>query len=332
MATAEAKTRRDFREIKIMINLSSTSGDENLKFSSDEFSVTALIIKRWRLIVATTLFFAVIGCVYARLAPHVYVAEAVIVENPRAEISNSSNASRAASIFSIDTKITDFDIFKYHTSSYIVASELFNNQDIVKNIYPHDRDDKNNGLHESSLNKGIFSFLIDWILDRSAPQKPSAETMQRYLESTILIKETKSPALTTITYRNKDPKFAEQFLALVLELAHQNTIKLAQTDIKNQVDNLSRKLDSEPRLAIRDSLNSILLDKMRFLSLIEGSVSYPILYIQSVRASSQPIGSRALNNSIIFGFLGLSLSLSYIVGKYLLQAARSTSFRSMAND
>jgi LPS O-antigen subunit length determinant protein (WzzB/FepE family) len=286
-------------------------------------SMIGLILCRWRFISIFTALSLCLGLFYVRSSASSYEAQVIMVDNPRAEITSSSSSIRPLSLLGGEAKITDFDIFKYYLTSSVVANDLLNRNDISTLIFSNEWDEKAKNWHAPNTFTQNIKRIIYSALKRPEYYKPDVGRVQKYLIQNVEIRETKAPAMTIVSYLSPDPDFAKRFLSTVIDSARQHTIEVVRSDLQSQINTITRKLDTEQSLSIRESLETVLVEKIRTIALIDGSSSYPLLLIQDSRVSSEPVSPKPFLIIALSGFIGLTLSSFLIVGAHLMRMTRA---------
>ncbi len=203
-----------------------------------------------------------------------------------------------------------FDQYRYLLRSRAVANRLFQDQQLIRNIFPDEWDQE---TRQWRMPTGVLSrvkSLVRRMFGRPAYLPPSPERLEEYLKARVTVLQA-DPPFTVVSYRNRDPRVAGN---LVDGLIRDTTAEYRQTVIEDSQAKIAHILERLPTVKVAEQRNALatLLSNEEFnLMLVDSKVPIAAEMIDPVAVSDGPVSPR------IPLTLGLAALLGAVVGMAL---------------
>ncbi len=215
-------------------------------------------------------------------------------------------------------QVPKFIQFLYAMNSVEVAQSLDQRYDLLCRVYHGDCDA---ATHHWKARSGIREWITSETSRLGGFPDPNVgprriEDLAQYIESQVLaVQLKKADSVYAITYKNRNPQFAAQFLAQVVK-ATNDYIRAQNRDTqKRYVDYLSASSARTTNVEQRQAIDSLLLQEERQLMLTEVDNPYAARILDGPNVA--PV-NRALKIIAICTILGLLLGIVTAISRDVL--------------
>jgi hypothetical protein len=211
-------------------------------------------------------------------------------------------------------QVPKFIQFLYAMDSLEVARTLDQKYDLLCRVYHGDCDPV---THQWKARDGIREWITSVTFRLSGLPDPnvgprSVTDLAQYIEGQVIAaKLKKTDSVNTLTYVNRNPQFAAQFLALVVKTTN-DYIRAQNREIqKRYVDYLSASAAKTTNVEQRQAIDTLLLQEERQLMMTEVDIPYAAQILDGPTVTPVNRALKIIAVYTAFGFiLGIVISIS----------------------
>jgi uncharacterized protein involved in exopolysaccharide biosynthesis len=273
-------------------------------------SISELIDRIWSgrlIIVLATVAFVAFGAWYVYdLGPR-YTA--TIWVTPAESDTSNGGASGLLAQFSDSgmTAVPKFTQFVSAIPSRGVAKLLDQKYGMVCQLYHGSCDPV---THRWTEQTGIRAFFLGLLADIGRLPDPngarSINDLADYIQGSVVIDQNKKNAIVVLSYSDRKPEFAAQFLLAVVSTTNDYIKALNRENERRYVAYLANNVSKTTNIDQRQTLNALLLQHERQLMMTEVDVPYAATVLEG--PSVTPV-NKVLKYLVAFGMLGFALGV-----------------------
>lgn len=216
------------------------------------------------------------------------------------------------------TQVPKFIQFLYAMDSVEVARTLDQKYDLLCRVYHGDCDPV---THQWKARNGIREWITSVTSRLSGLPDPnvgprSVTDLAQYIESQVVATQLKkTDSVNALTFVNRNPQFAAQFLAQVVKTTNDYIRAQNRETQKRYVDYLSASAAKTTNVEQRQAIDTLLLQEERQLMMTEVDIPYAAQILDGPTVT--PV-NRALKIIAIYTALGLILGMVIAVSRDVL--------------
>ncbi len=288
------------------------------EFLRNSISISDVMQQVWsgRLIVVAALIFGLFCGIYgAHRAGPLYLAS---VEVLPAEGDGGGSGGGGGAIGMLASlagggggSVPKFTQFQIAIGSVGVAQMLDDKYDMVCVMYRGRCDRKTHTWRpRTGFDAAVAAFLarVAGLPDPNGPN--TVVDLAQYNFSGIAITKDKTSGLVTLSYYNRDPKFASDYLLKVLDTTNNYVREQDRATARNMVDYVAHRVATNTNVEQRTALDSLLLQQERRLMMTEVSAPYAAIILDGPTVTPvNTVLQTILLNGILFMALGMVITV-----------------------
>ena len=299
----------------------------------DEIDISGMIITIWKnkiTLLYSTICFLIIAITYLHLATYSYTAEIKIFPAQGSGGGGGSQLSGLASLAGIslpdNKQAAPFELYNEEIYSREVADALSLQMDLMKTIYKGEWDAKNARWRKPV---GFLTPVIGAVkavigIPVIAWQAPNGRRLQDYIKDKIVYEKRQEKPTATMSFSNKDPVFAVQFLNALYKAADDKLRQKALERSTKYIGYLSEKLKTTSVTDYRSALVSILSDQEKLSMIASSDLPYAAESLGGAMVSLKPTKPNPRGILMLAILAGLVAgSLLILVRHYVMGASSS---------
>jgi uncharacterized protein involved in exopolysaccharide biosynthesis len=273
----------------------------------------ALVIRRWRLVLAVELISIGLAVLFLHLVTYKYTITMQVspVDSGSAEQKSGLGGAFAALTGSLTPDVNRIELYMAALTSIKVAKAIADKPDIMHGLFYKEWDSTTQSWHPP---RGPLPALISGLenllgFPPKAWAPPDAKSVLELLTKQIIIEYQPNRPLVTITYRDKDPRFGVALVEAIHEAADGQLRKAVLFRTTAYIDYLLKELQSIDVVPYRNALAQVLAQQelQRIQTLAD--VPYAIEIFSPPTASPMPTTPLAPVVLVATALAGLMLSV-----------------------
>ena len=168
-----------------------------------------------------------------------------------------------------------FTQFQFSLGSVGVATALDKKYDMVCTIYRGLCDPKTHAWKERTGMQASFNAFLARVAGLPDPNGPlTVMDLAGFNAGAVVLTKDKLSGVVAMTFYNRDPKFAADYLLKLLETTNDFVRKQDHTTARNMVDYVAHRIATNTNIEQRSALDQLLLQQERRLMMTEVSAPY----------------------------------------------------------
>ncbi len=299
---------------------------------TDLVLVTQLLWLQRRLIAAIAGFCVLLMIAYLHIADFKYTASLTVLPPQSMGETSSSKLSRLGGLASLagvrlpqDSSSLQFLKYVETLHSYETAQTLLTQPDITKRIFEQDWDQPTKSWKEpQNMGRPVINLVKRLIgVPVFAWRAPNAAGLQEFLSRHVVIYEDPKKPIVTVSFENRDPAFAVEFLTTLHQAVETRLRTSSQARTKANISYLAAKLKTVVVTEHRTALSEALGEQERALMLAESNAPFAAEPIGGVNISDRPTSPRPLLFLIGSCIVGLMFGALFVLVRAYAQSQKS---------
>jgi len=234
------------------------------------------------------------------------------------DVANTSSLLAGLAGGSGANQVPKFIQFTYALNSIEVARILDQKYDLLCRVYRSDCDPV---THQWKARTGIREFVTSITARLSGLPDPNigprgAEDLAKYIEGQIVVAQLKkTDSVYSLSYANRNPQFASQFVSLVVKTANDYVRAQSRATQERYVDYLTASAAKATNVEQRQAIDALLLQEERQLMMTEVDVPYAAKILDGPTIT--PV-NQALKTIAKWTALGLLLGIALAMSRDLV--------------
>jgi uncharacterized protein involved in exopolysaccharide biosynthesis len=308
-------------------NLTSSEPDET-DSAQDATINLARYVETIRIHIRKILVFAtaavLLGVGYLHVATYLYTATLQVtpVEGSRDTLT-SPGVSSLASLAGINLPggqgQSQMQLYLAALNSSETGAELARQPAITHALFAGQWDEEHHTWREpKSMLGGVSSFIKSALgfPPRASWHPPDAESLMGVVENSVSVDYKPTSPIATITYKNRDPEFARQFLLALHNAADQQLRERALARATKYIEYLSKQLESVTSAEHREALIQAMSDQETKRMAASASVSYSVDVFSPPTVTTTPTDPRPTVVLIAAFLVGIMAGIVFVLLRY----------------
>ena len=208
-------------------------------------------------------------------------------------------------------QIPRFTQFQLSLGSVGVAQVLNTKYDALCIIYQGVCDLKTHAWHSRTGMQAKFNAFLAKVAGLPDPNGAlTVVDLAQYNTSAIAFNKEKTSGLVTLSYANRDPKFAADYLSKVFATTNDYVRDQDRAAARNMVDYVARRIATNTNVEQRTALDQLLLQQERRLMMTEVNAPYAATILDG--PTVMPLNT-VLKTTLLNGFLFLLIGVAAIL-------------------
>ena len=289
------------------------------EFLRNSISLADVAHQLWsgRLVVAAALVFGLLYGLYQahRAGPLYSASVSVMPAQSDTDVGGGGGAigmlASLAGGGGSSSQVPKFTQFLFTIGSVGVAQRLDRDHDMVCIINRGLCNPKTHVWQRRTGMKAAFNGFLARVAGLPDPNGPlTVIDLAQYNTGSIAVTKDKATGLVTISYYNSNPKFAADYLKLVLATTNDYMREQDRATQRNMVEYVARRLSTSTNVEQRSSLSNLMLQQERRLMMTEVDAPYAATILDG--PTVVPLNTvlrRALLNGFFYMMIGMALVL-----------------------
>ena len=207
--------------------------------------------------------------------------------------------------------IPKFTQFQLSLGSVGVAQALDKKYDMLCTIYRGLCDPKTHTWKERTGMQASFDAVLARVAGLPDPNGPlTVVDLAAFNASAIVSTKDKTTGLVTMTFYNRDPKFAADYLLKVITTTNDFVREQDHATARNMVDYVAHRIATNTNVEQRTALDSLLLQQERRLMMTEVSAPYAAKILDGPTVTPLNTVLRVtLVNGIFYMVVGMAIAI-----------------------
>ena len=284
--------------------------------------LVADIVKRWALVVLSTILGGLLAFYMLSGASDVYRTSMVLVpvkndlQAPKSGIMGALPLGNVGSLLGLGGTDRDLERFMLMFSSIEIAERLETKHGVMKTIFASEW----NGTTQKwqpkvkNLKAKIRSYILS-IFDRGKWTAPNYGRLSEYVFGSILVEPIPKVGALSLTMDHDDPEFAKRWMQMVYEEIDLKLREEAISRTTHMIGYLENKLATISNVEHRQALVGLLAGQERTMMLIQNKGPFKVKVLTPAITKDQPISPRPIRTLALGivggGILGIILAILF---------------------